>query len=100
MSTNPRQILEATETFATDQAGELFVVFQGRTRVAAGHQLAKTFPDRFRPVEEGLSYPEVEEATDDPGRQRARPEAPKASPKVEPEPAPKKVEPLLSKPKS
>jgi hypothetical protein len=70
---NPSQILEATESFATDDFGERITVHQGITRVTADHELAKRFPQYFRPVEEGLTYPPVEAATANPGEIRARP---------------------------
>ena len=69
---NPRQILEATETFVCEIDGERFVVHANLTRIAASHKLAKAHPTHFRPVEDGLSY--AEDATTEavPGRQEGR----------------------------
>jgi hypothetical protein len=68
---NPSEILEATESFVTEINGERLFVNTGTTRIAASHALAKTFPDRFRPVENGLSFQE-ETATAGPDEKRAR----------------------------
>lgn len=65
------QILEASESFVCEIKGERFMVNAGTTRVASGHALADAYPERFRPVEDGLSFG-VEEATNEPGRPRAR----------------------------
>lgn len=70
-ATNPSEILEATESFVCELGGERMFVNAGTTRIAASHQLAKSFPDRFRPIENGLSFQD-ETATATPGEKRSR----------------------------
>lgn len=78
MSSNPSQVLEATEGFVCNIEGEQFIVNLGLTRVAASHPLAVHYPERFRPVEDSatyLAYDGAATATDEPGepaRQRVR----------------------------
>lgn len=73
MADNPRQIMEATESFVAEVDGERFVVLQKLTRIAAEHPLAQAHPNRFRPIEGHLSYAESATATATPG-ERSRPE--------------------------
>jgi hypothetical protein len=72
MSTNPSQIMEATETFICEVNGERLWLYAHESRVASSHEVVRMHPTRFRPVEEGLAY-EDEMATDNPGERRSRP---------------------------
>lgn len=59
----------ATDTFATEINGVPQVIHEGITRVRAGHELLKRFPDWFAPVDTGVDY-DVEQATAAPGEKR------------------------------
>lgn len=84
------QVLEATESFATEIDGSPVVINQGHTRVDSDHPLALRFPMYFRPIETTYG---VEEATAEPGRARNRPTPP-------PAPAPKPAKAKASEPET
>lgn len=44
---------------------------RGKDRVAAGHELVQKHPIYFKPISADMTY-DIEEATDNPGEQRAR----------------------------
>lgn len=62
-------VFVATQSFAVEINGAQEMIQQGITRVAAGHELLDVFPDRFKPVDDGVHFG-VEQATAAPGEQR------------------------------
>lgn len=69
---NPSAILEATESFVCEIDGQRYTVIAGITRIAAGTKLAQIHARNFKPIESGLSFPEDETATANPGEHRSR----------------------------
>ncbi len=60
-------IYVATESFGPEVNGQHITVINGETRVRAGHELLRNYPQFFKPID--VHY-EVEQATSEPGVKR------------------------------
>jgi hypothetical protein len=60
-------IFIATDSASVEHDGERVVIHRGVTRVRAGHQLLKDYPDLFEPLDVHF---DVEQATAAPGEKR------------------------------